>query len=145
MTPTANTASIELITRAQSGDETALNDLCAHYLPRLQKWARGRLPVWARGPLDVHDLVQDTFANVVQRLGSFEPRHEGAFEGYLRQALINRLRDQLRWAHRRPTTPLPIECADAAPSPMDHAIGSETMARYRRALARGQRSGPPAP
>jgi RNA polymerase sigma factor (sigma-70 family) len=137
MTATANTfGSVDLITRAQSGDECALNDLCAHYLPRLQKWARGRLPSWATGPVDTQDLVQDTFAHVVQRLGSFEPRHEGAFEGYLRQALINRLRDQLRWAQRRPTEPLEFDCADGRPSPMEEAIGSEAVARYQVALAR---------
>jgi len=141
MTATANTlGSVDLIVRAQSGDEAALNDLCAHYLPRLQRWARGRLPSWARGPLDTHDLVQDTFTHVVQRLGSFEPRHEGAFEGYLRQALLNRVRDQLRWAQRRPTEPLEFDCADGRPSPMDEVIGSEALARYQSALARLKRS-----
>lgn len=137
MTATANTlGSVDLITRAQSGDQAALNDLCAHYLPRLQRWARGRLPSWARGPVDTHDLVQDTFAHVVQRLGSFEPRHEGAFEGYLRQALLNRVRDQLRWAQRRPTDALELDYADGRPSPMDEAIGTEALARYRVAMAR---------
>jgi RNA polymerase sigma-70 factor (ECF subfamily) len=72
----------------------------------------------------------------VQRLGSFEPRHEGAFEGYLRQALLNRLRDQLRWAQRRPTEPLEFDCADGRPSPMEEAIGNEAVARYQVALAR---------
>ncbi len=137
MTATANAAtSMELIARARSGDEGALNDLCAHYLPRLQNWARGRLPVWAQGPLDTHDLVQDTFAHVLQRLGSFEPRHEGAFEGYLRQALLNRVRDQLRWAQRRPTEPLERDRPSNGPSPQEEAIGSEALARYKTALQR---------
>ena len=141
MTATADTlGSVDLIVRAQSGDEAALNDLCARYLPRLQRWARGRLPSWAQGPLDTHDLVQDTFTHVVQRLGSFEPRHEGAFEGYLRQALLNRVRDQLRWAQRRPTEPLEFDCVDDRPSPMDEVIGSEARARYQGALARLKRS-----
>src|SRR6476660_4038466 len=93
-------ASIELLARARSGDADALNDLCARYLPRLQKWAHGRLPAWARGALDTHDLVQDTLAQVLKRIGDFEPRHEGAFHGYLRQALINRVRDEIRRANR---------------------------------------------
>jgi RNA polymerase sigma-70 factor (ECF subfamily) len=67
---------VDLLARARTGDTEALNALCARYLPRLQKWAHGRLPAWARGALDTHDLVQDTLAHVVQRLGSFEPRHE---------------------------------------------------------------------
>ena len=36
--------SFELVVRARAGDEKALNDLCARYLPRLQRWATGRLP-----------------------------------------------------------------------------------------------------
>ena len=108
MTGTVNAlTSMDLITRAKSGNEDALNDLCNRYLPRLQKFARGRLPAWARGPLDTNDLVQDTFTHVVQRLGSFEPRHDGAFQAYLRQALLNRVRDQMRSAQRRPTDPRP--------------------------------------
>ena len=44
MTETANAlTSMDLITRARSGNEDALNDLCTRYLPRLQKFARGRL------------------------------------------------------------------------------------------------------
>jgi len=85
-------ASMELLVRARSGDANALNDLCARYLPRMQKWAHGRLPAWARGALDTHDLVQDALAQVIQRLGSFEPRHDGAFQAFLRTALLNRIR-----------------------------------------------------
>src|SRR5215208_6660827 len=75
-------ASMELLLRARSGNTDALNDLCARYLPRLQKWAHGRLPAWARGALDTHDLVQDALSQVIRRLGSFEPRHEGAFQAF---------------------------------------------------------------
>ena len=128
--------SVELLTRARAGDEEALNDLCARYLPRLQRWAHGRLPSWARGALDTHDIVQDTLAQVVQRLGSFEPRHDGAFQAYLRQALLNRVRDQMRWAQRRPTDALASDRPDAGPSPIEEAIGSEALARYEAALQR---------
>jgi RNA polymerase sigma-70 factor (ECF subfamily) len=63
-------ASMELLVRARSGDMNALNDLCARYLPRMQKWAHGRLPAWARGALDTHDLVQDALSQVIQRIES---------------------------------------------------------------------------
>src|SRR4030095_913756 len=89
--PSQAASSYELVIRARGGDQEALNDLCARYLPRLQRWAHGRLPASARGALDTHDLVQETMTNVVQRLDKFEPRHEGAFQGYLRQALLNRI------------------------------------------------------
>lgn len=129
-------ASIELLARARSGDEVALNDLCARYLPRLQKWAHGRLPAWARGALDTHDLVQDVVAQVIQRLGSFEPRHDGAFQAFLRTALLNRIRDEIRRAHRRPTDTLASDRPADGPSPIEEAIGSEALARYEAALQR---------
>ncbi len=135
-TPTNALASVELLARARAGDADALNDLCARYLPRLQKWAHGRLPAWARGALDTHDMVQDTLAQVVQRLGSFEPRHDGAFQAYLRQALLNRVRDQMRWAQRRPTDALATDHVAEGPSPIEEAIGSEALARYEAALQR---------
>jgi RNA polymerase sigma factor (sigma-70 family) len=130
-------SSLELVRRAHAGDIGAQNELCARYLPRLQRWAHGRLPAWARGALDTHDLVQDTFLQVVQRLGDFEPRHEGAFQGYLRQALLNRVRDEIRRAERRaPAEPLDSNRPATDPSPLEEAIGQEAMARYDASLAR---------
>lgn len=129
-------ASMELLARARSGDSDALNDLCARYLPRLQRWAHGRLPAWARGALDTHDLVQDALAQVIQRLGTFEPRHDGAFQAFLRTALLNRIRDEIRRAHRRPTDVLASDRPADGPSPIEEAIGSEALARYEAALQR---------
>src|SRR6476660_5520331 len=129
-------ASIELLARARSGDADALNDLCARYLPRLQKWAHGRLPAWARGALDTHDLVQDALSQVIQRLGSFEPRHDGAFQAFVRTSLLNRIRDEIRRAHRRPTDVLASDRRADGPSPIEEAIGSEALARYEAALQR---------
>ena len=128
--------SVELLARARAGDEIALNDLCARYLPRLQKWAHGRLPPYARGALDTHDIVQDTLSQVVQRLGSFEPRHDGAFQAFLRTSLLNRIRDQIRWAQRRPTDALPSDRAADDPSPFEQAVGTEAVERYEAALER---------
>jgi RNA polymerase sigma-70 factor, ECF subfamily len=131
-----SSASMELLARARRGDATALNDLCTRYLPRMQKWAHGRLPPWARGALDTHDLVQDVLSQVIQRLGSFEPRHDGAFQAFLRTALLNRIRDEIRRAHRRPTGVLASDRPAEGPSPIEEAIGSEALARYEAALRR---------
>jgi RNA polymerase sigma factor (sigma-70 family) len=126
-----------LIRRAHDGDDAARNELCVRYLPRLQRWAHGRLPAWARGALDTHDLVQDTFIQVLHRLEQFEPRHEGAFHAYLRQALLNRVRDEIRRANRRgPSEPLDAARPAADPSPLELAIGQEALDRYEAALTR---------
>lgn len=129
-------SSIDLVVRAQAGDEAALNDLCARYLPKLHRWAHGRLPASARGALDTHDLVQETLTQVVRNLDHFEPRHEGAFQGYVRQALLNRIRDLARRGQRR-GTPEVLDSAQAAadPSPLEEAIGQEALGRYEAALA----------
>jgi RNA polymerase sigma-70 factor (ECF subfamily) len=130
-------SSLILVRRAHDGDQAAVNELFARYLPRLQRWAHGRLPSWARGSLDTHDLVQDTFMQVLKRLDQFEPRHEGAFQGYLRQALFNRVRDEIRRVQRRGTSdPLDPDSPATDPSPLEEAIGQETLERYEAALAR---------
>ena len=99
------TSSFALLLRARQGDEGARNELCARYLPRLRRWAHGRLPVWAREHLDTEDIVQDALMKSVRRLDTFVPDHEGAFCAYVCQALRNRLRDALRRAARRPPGP----------------------------------------
>ena len=61
-----------LLARARDGDEAALERLFERYLPRLQRWARGRLPSWARDMADTHDLVQDTLLRTFRKIDGFE-------------------------------------------------------------------------
>lgn len=130
-------SSFALVQRAHAGDAAARDELCARYLPRLHRWAHGRLPASARGALDTVDLVQDTFMQVLQRLGEFEPRHEGAFQSYLRTTLMRRIVDEIRRVQRRgPAQPLDVDAPGHEPSPLEEAIGSETLERYDAALAR---------
>jgi RNA polymerase sigma factor (sigma-70 family) len=130
-------SSFDLVVRANGGDRDALETLCARYLPRLQRWAHGRIPPAARGALQTHDLVQDTLIKVVERLPAFQPRHEGAFQGYVRTALWNRIRDVARQYQRSgPSDPLDTDMAGKEDSPLDLAIGHETLERYEAALDR---------
>jgi DNA-directed RNA polymerase specialized sigma24 family protein len=112
-------SSFELLVRAQDGDEAARNELCARYLPKLRRWAHGRLPIWAREHLDTEDIVQDTLLRSVRRLDAFTPQHERAFCAYVCEALRNRLRDALRRAARRPaSTAIPDDEPASDPSPL---------------------------
>ena len=134
---TSVTSSFDLVLRANSGDRPALDALLARYLPRLQRWAHGRLPPAARGALQTHDLVQDTLMKVIERLPSFNPRHEGAFQGYVRTALLNRVRDLARQHQRRgPSVPLESDLAGEECSPLELAVGQQTLERYEAALDR---------
>jgi RNA polymerase sigma-70 factor, ECF subfamily len=130
-------SSFALVLRARAGDEVARNELCARYLPRLRRWAHGRLPMWARGEQDTEDLVQDALMKSVARLAVFTPDHEGAFCAYVSEALRNRMRDVLRRAARRPLgAPLSADEPSSDPSPLEQAVGSQAAARYEAALRR---------
>jgi RNA polymerase sigma factor (sigma-70 family) len=130
-------SSIALLHRAKAGDADALEQLVARYLARLRRWATGRLPVWARDLADTTDLVQETLVRTLSRIEQFEPRGEAALQGYLRQAVMNRIRDELRKAKRRPhIEPVDTGVEDPAASPLERLIGREAVERYEAALER---------
>lgn len=130
-------SSLILIQRAQDGDERAREELCARYLPRLRRWARGRLPAWAREHMDTEDIVQETLHHSIRQLDSFSATHDRAFWAYTCQALRNRLHDVVRRANRRPAArELSEDQAGEDPSPLELAVGSDTLKRYEGALQR---------
>lgn len=109
----------------------------ARYRPRLVRWASGRLPNYARSLLDTADLVQETLLRAIEGLDRIEEGPPGQFQAYVRQAVLNRIRDQVRWIRRRPGDADALEhVEDAAPSPLESAIGSEMLERYEAALER---------
>ena len=122
---------------AKAGDPVAIERIMSRYLPRLQRWASGRLPSYARSLLDTSDLVQETLMRTLEGLDRVEVRGPGGFQAYVRQAVLNRIRDQVRWASRRPGSEAELpELPDPAPSPLEHAIGADLLDRYEAALAR---------
>jgi RNA polymerase sigma factor (sigma-70 family) len=134
-TPNPLESTHELLSLVRQGDRDALERLYTRCLPPLRRWARGRLPAAARGALDTQDLVQDTILNSLRRLDRFDSRHEGALQAYLRQAVLNRIRDEARRFTRRPAaSELTDSYESEAASPLDIAIGREGVARYEAAL-----------
>jgi RNA polymerase sigma-70 factor (ECF subfamily) len=130
-------STFSLIERARAGDEEALERLFAKHLKPLQRWATGRLPKWARDLADTDDLVQDTLLRTFKKIESFEPRRVGALQAYLRTAVLNRLRDELRRKGREPeSTSLDSVAVEAADSPLEAAIGREKVEAYEQALER---------
>ena len=130
-------STIDLLRRARHGDAAALERLFARHLKPLQRWARGRLPGWARDLADTDDLVQDTLLKTFKRMEELEPRQAGALQAYLRQAVLNRIRDELRRKGRRPyAVGLDGLEVEAPGSTLEEAIGREAVERYERALER---------
>ena len=135
--PLGPESTFHLIERARAGDQAAVERLFARHLEPLQRWARGRLPQWARDLAQTDDLVQDTLLQTFRRIGDFEPRRVGALQAYLRQAVLNRIRNELRRRGRRPdATDLDDVALDDSDSPLARAIGREAVERYERALER---------
>ena len=129
-------SSLVLLERAKGGDRLALDALFVRYRARLRAWSRGRLPRWARAVVDTDDLVQDAFLHTLRQIDHIEPRTDAGLQAYLRQAVRNRIKDELRRVHARP----PIDSAPLADPTDDHtplqdAIGAETAERYEHALA----------
>lgn len=130
-------STLQLIERVRRGDPAALERLAARHLAPLRRWARGRLPRWARDLSDTDDLVQDTLIKTFRRLDDFDVRGSGALLAYLRQAITNRVRDELRrHGARPPATDLDVLAIDRQPSPLETAIGRESLERYESAMSR---------
>jgi RNA polymerase sigma factor (sigma-70 family) len=111
--------------------------LLARCVPPLRRWASGRLPRWTRDLMDTDDLVNETVLRAVNRLHTFEPRHDGALVAYLRKAVMNRIRDEVARRKRMPPQQsLDDNHADRGASPLEEAIGHEAVERYEAALGR---------
>jgi RNA polymerase sigma-70 factor (ECF subfamily) len=126
-----------LLQRAKGGSREALDSLFARHIPLLRRWASGRLPRWARDIADTSDLVQETMIQTFKRVEAFEPRGEGALQAYLRQAVLNRIRNEFRSKARKPAIEnLDEQIASDHLSPLEAAIRQEQLDRYDAALAR---------
>jgi RNA polymerase sigma factor (sigma-70 family) len=134
-TPDDPESSINLLVRAQGGNDEALNRLLSRYLPRLQRWASGRMPNAIRSMNDTADIVQESVINALRNLELLEIRSDGALLAYLRQAVNNRIIDQYRRHGRRPLrVEIPFDAQAEDTSPLEAAIGSEALESYERAL-----------
>jgi RNA polymerase sigma factor (sigma-70 family) len=130
-------ATCQLLERAKGGDREALDVLFGRHMPTLRRWASGRLPRWARDIADTQDLVQETLLQVFKRVEAFEPRGDGALQAYLRQALMNRIRNEFRHKGRRPSfQALDEEAPGDHTSPLEAAVRQEQLDRYDAAMAR---------
>jgi RNA polymerase sigma-70 factor, ECF subfamily len=130
-------SSLDLLMQARSGDDGALDELLSRYLPRLRRWASGRLPASARTLLDTSDVVQDAVISALKHIDTLEIRDEGSLQAYLRRAVNNRIIDLYRRAQRRPArAELQEDTPAVDASPVEAAIGAEALARYEEALSK---------
>jgi RNA polymerase sigma-70 factor (ECF subfamily) len=132
---TGTNVTIDQLRAACAGDRAAMTGLFTRLAPPLQRWARGRLPGWARGMVSTVDLVQDALMSTYLVIESGQVSDDLAIHAYVRQALKNRLIDQLRKVQRRPElTEMQRSHDSGAASPLEQAIGLEALERYESAL-----------
>jgi RNA polymerase sigma factor (sigma-70 family) len=126
----------DLVLEARSGNRSAENEIVRRSLPRLRRFAHGRLPPGVRHGYDTEDIVQDSMLHTLQRLSSFDPTRPGGLSAYLRVAIQNRVRDECRRRARFGSLEEVAEVVDKGPSPFDRAHESEISARQQAAFER---------
>jgi RNA polymerase sigma-70 factor (ECF subfamily) len=89
-------AARKLLARAAAGDERALERVYETHVDSLYAFVFYRV---GRDPALAEDVVQETFAAALDRMGAFEPER-GSLQSWLCSLSRNVIRDHLR-AHRR--------------------------------------------
>jgi RNA polymerase sigma factor (sigma-70 family) len=131
----------ELVERARTGDRSAVNGLISRALPALKKFARGRIPAYGRGDADTEDVVQEAILNTLRRIKTFEYRDVGSLQAFLREVVVNRIRDIVRKVGRHGVAAeIPEHLPLNEPSPLEAAILSQRTARFTDAMTRLRRA-----
>lgn len=121
-----------LLGRVRAGDPEARERLVYRYLPLLRRWARGRLPQRARDLHDTEDIVHLTLIAALERIDVFESRREGAFLAYLRAALMNQVRMELRRVGRGGEA---VSLPEQLPAVPIEGLSVDDALDYERALS----------
>lgn len=127
-----------LLDKVKSGDDLAKQQLCHIYLPRLTRWAHGRLPTQVRDLSETDDMVQVTLIKALNKIDGFQPKHKGSFLAYLRKILLNNIRMEIRrFKNRKDEQSIESTQQYAHPSQnaLEQALGTEQMQRYESALS----------
>jgi RNA polymerase sigma factor (sigma-70 family) len=81
--------------------------------------------------------VQEAVAQTLKQLPRLQFEGQGGFHAYLKAAILNRIRNELRSTKRRPQrTDLDVELKDPSRSALDLAMTNESPERYEQALER---------
>ncbi len=87
------TESLILVRKAQDGDREALNRLFERYYDRIYRIVRIRMGAKLRTVLDSYDIVQETCAVAVRKIGDFQPRDHASLIQWLARIAENQIHD----------------------------------------------------
>jgi len=126
-----------LLFKIKSGDEDSRDRLFKIFLPIITEWAHGRLPNYARDLSETADIVQKSLLATLNKIDDFEAVREGAFLAYLRQIVLNNIRQEIRRVSRKNSHGVEhqdIELVDMQASVMQKVIGDEALEKYEKGL-----------
>jgi RNA polymerase sigma-70 factor (ECF subfamily) len=128
-------STLALVTRARGGDRVALEIIAGRYQAALIRFAHGRMPGSARGLVDTADIVQNAMVRTLARLEHIDAALPGSLLAYLRSAVLNQIRDEIRRARRRPArAELDEQLAAPDQDPLAAVISEQEYERYNMAL-----------
>lgn len=122
-----------LVSMAADGNKDARDLLVQRLVPKLEAWARGRLPAYARRLKDTQDVVAEVLTRSVTKLEGFE-EHGGGFLGYVQKGILNQVRTEVRRARTDPTVNDVPELPALERSALEELIDRDDLHRYERAL-----------
>ena len=127
---------LELIRKIRAGSTASREALFRRFLPLLRKWAHGRLPASARDLNDTDDLIQVTLLRALNNIGQMRLQHPGSFFFYLKQTILNAIRDDVRRQRRRyaSATLIPEDTQNSDITSQDLGTKYADMAAYDYAL-----------
>ena len=124
-----------LVERGRKGDAAAWERLFERITSKLRFWAHRRMPRSTRGQDQTRDVVQDAALGVWKHVDKLDLSKRGDLEAYLREAVINRIRDRARRLQRDPlVVSIDPEIKDSLPSPLNLVLSGERWARYQAAF-----------
>ncbi len=112
----------QLLNHIRDGDLGARELLIARIEPLLRNFAHGRVPQMLRHQQDTADMMQVTWLKVLDKLPNIQVHERGAFFAYLRQVLVNALRDALRAQARTP-----VMESDAGENTLQSVVSAENV------------------
>jgi RNA polymerase sigma factor (sigma-70 family) len=132
-----SSSTIHILERARQGDPLAIQILIERASPSVRRWARGRVPHYVRNEANTEDVMQDVVFRMLKNIRRLPQLTVGGLQAYLRQSVVNRIRDLVRGAGRHGIPEeLPADLHDGMPSPLEAAIKGERLDRFLSALQR---------
>jgi DNA-directed RNA polymerase specialized sigma24 family protein len=124
---------LDLLQRLTAGEQGALDALVDRSLPVFGTWALRRIPSWAVGRVDVTAVVRSALLDALPRLRTVEASSAGAVQAVLRDAVYDRLANDLRaLAAQHPDA---MGESPMTASVLAQAAGRWNLERYDSALA----------